>query len=88
MAKIDYDALFGGDDYDPCEALKAIRPQYMKARVNGSIREIKFRDRTVRYDSGSFNELKTLYHELEAACAEKQGLAPKRFAIAAGTRNG
>ena len=33
---IDYDALFGGDTYDPCEILKKLRPAYMKITVEGS----------------------------------------------------
>ena len=82
---IDYQVLFGGEDYDPCEALRALRPQVMQAKAEGSISAIRFRDRTVEYHRSDAGSLDRLLRELEAECAAKSGKR-KRFAITAGAR--
>lgn len=84
--KIDYDAIFGGEDYDPCEALAALRPAFMKARVSGIVKEVKFRDRAVVYGETSLTEFKALISELETECAIKNGGPRKRQALKAGVR--
>ena len=85
---IDFDTLFGGDDYDPCEALKAIRPALMKQTVNGSVQEIKYRDRTVRFHPTDLQDLRALVSQLEEECRLKSGDTSerRRRAISAGTR--
>lgn len=83
---IDYDALFGGENYDPCAALAAIRPAYMKLRVEKSVQRVTFRDRTVEYHRGDLNDLGALVRQLESECAALRGTARPRFAITAGAR--
>lgn len=84
---IDYDALFGGLDYDPCAALAAIRPAYIRMRVERSVQRVTFRDRTVEYHANQLQELGELIAQLESECAAKQGRARIRFAITAGARH-
>ena len=83
---IDYDALFGGEQYDPCAALQAIRPAYMKLRIEGGIQRVTFRDRTVEMSKPDLVALAQLIAQLESECAAKSGRAPSRFAITAGSR--
>jgi hypothetical protein len=84
---IDYETLFGGADYDPCAALAAIRPAYMRMRVERSVQRVTFRDRTVEYHANQMQELGALVTQLESECAAKQGRARTRFAITAGARH-
>ena len=83
---IDYDALFGGQDYDPCAALAAIRPAYMKLRVEKGVQRVTFRDRTVEYFESDLNDLAQLVAQLESECAAKSGRQRPRTAITAGAR--
>lgn len=83
---IDYEAIFGSQDYDPCEALRALRPAYMKLRATGAVAEISFRDRTTKFHKTDLKEFGALIAQLESECAEKQGLQSRRFAITAGYR--
>lgn len=83
MAKIDYDALFGGEDYDPCAALQALRPALMKLRVQGQVQEVKFRDRDLKFARSDVNDLQALVAQLESECAAKQGKRSPRRAIRA-----
>jgi hypothetical protein len=85
MAKIDYVALFGGDDYDPCAALRALRPAYMEAVASGSVRRARFRDRDVEFNSNNHDELGRLMRQLETECAQNSGRNTAR-AISAGYR--
>lgn len=83
---IDYDALFGGDDYNPCDALKALRPVYMRLTVEGAgIQKVKFRDREVSYGTGDIKGLAALIRQLESECAALSGRRSQR-AITAGYR--
>lgn len=82
---IDYDALFGGDDYDPCAAVRALRPAYMKALTTGTVRRARFRDRDVEFNSNNLAEFGNLMRTLEAECAAKSGKSSAR-AISAGFR--
>lgn len=86
MAKINYDEIFGGDDYDPCAALRLLRPAYMRLRVERSIQRITFRDRTVEYHASQLADLGALIAQLESECAAKSGKPRARFAITAGAR--
>lgn len=83
---IDYNALFGQEEYDPCEALKALRPQYMKAIATGGVDRVRFRDRDVQYGQTTLKEFGALIAQLESDCAAKQGRRSGRMAITAGTR--
>jgi len=83
---VDYEALFGAVEYDPCAALIAIRPAYMRLRVEKSVQRVTFRDRTVEYHAGDLEQLGVLVAQLESECAAKQGRARPRFAITAGAR--
>ena len=46
---VDYEAIFGGETYDPCAALAALRPAYMRLRAEKSVARVTFRERTVEY---------------------------------------
>lgn len=83
---IDYDALFGSAEYDPCAALAALRPAYMKLRVEGGVQRVTFRDRTVEMSKPDMASLGALIAQLESQCAAKSGRGPSRFAITAGGR--
>lgn len=83
---IDYEAIFGGETYDPCAALAALRPAYMRLRAEKSVARVTFRDRTVEYHREDIAELGTLIAQLESECAAKQGRSKPRAAITAGYR--
>lgn len=83
---IDYETLFGGAEYDPCAALAALRPVYMKLRVEGGVQRVTFRDRTVEMSKPDLSSLGALVTQLESECAAKNGRGPRRFAITAGGR--
>lgn len=84
---IDYEAIFGVDNYDPCAALRAMRPAYMRLLAGESEQKITFRDRDLWLYRGDVTQLKALISQLESECAAKSGLPGKRFAITAGSRN-
>lgn len=83
---IDFDLIFGVEEYDPCIALVALRPLYMKASVGGQVTEITFRDRTVKYSASDFKTFGAIIAQLESECAVKRGRSAPRFAITAGYR--
>lgn len=83
---IDYQALFGGETYDPCAALQALRPAYMKLRVEGGVQSVSFRDRKVEMGRGDLQSFSALIAQLEAECIQKNGGPRRRFAITAGAR--
>ncbi len=84
---IDYQALFGGADYDPCTVLQALRPAYMKLIVEGAaVAEVTFRDRSVKYHKADITGLIALVRQLESECAAKNGVAGPRRAATAGYR--
>jgi len=83
---IDYDAIFGVDEYDPCEALKALRPAYVKLLTGEGYQRITFRDRTLEFQRAEIKELKSLISQLESECAAANGKSPKRRAITVGVR--
>lgn len=83
---IDYQALFGSEEYDPCAALQALRPAYMKLVVQGGVQRVTFRDRTVEMSKPDINAMAALIAQLESECAAKSGRAPPRLAITAGSR--
>ena len=70
---IDYEAIFGQDEYDPCEALRALRPAYIRISAGESEQKITF-------------EMKALVAQLESECRAKNGQPKRRFAITAGAR--
>lgn len=82
---IDYVALFGGDTYDPCLAVKTLRPVYIKLMAEGGIQRVTFRDRTVEFSKTDGAGLQALLRQMESECAAKSGRRT-RFAITAGTR--
>lgn len=82
---IDYEALFGTSDYDPCAVANAIRPAYMKLMVEGGVQRITFRDRTVEYAKADIGALGALLQQMESECRAKTG-GRTRMAITAGTR--
>lgn len=83
---IDYDTLFGAEEYDPCAALIVLRPALMKLMVEGGETMIRFRDRTVELSRPDITRLEALISQLESDCAAKQGRTPSRRAITAGAR--
>lgn len=87
MAAIDFDAIFGVEEYDPCAALVKLRPAYMKLSMGGALAEVTFRDRTVKYHKSDFAQLGALVAQLESECALKRGRMPRRGAITAGYRS-
>lgn len=82
---IDYDALFGVDDYDPCAIVRALRPAYMKLLAEGSIQRVTFRDRTVEFKSADASGMIAIIRQMEAECAAKTGKRTN-FAVTAGGR--
>jgi hypothetical protein len=83
---IDYTALFGAEEYDPCAALVVLRPALMKLLAEGGIAVVHFRDRKVEYHRRETGALEALVKQLEADCAAKRGRASPRRAITAGAR--
>jgi len=83
---IDFETLFGTEEYDPCAALKALRPAYMKLLVGGQTARVSFRDRTVEYHRSDLTEFGALIKQLESDCAAAQGRPARRRAITAGSR--
>lgn len=83
---INYETLFGGETYDPCVVLQALRPAYMKLQMEGGVQRVTFRDRTVEMSSPDITALSALVTQLESECAAKNGRGPRRFAITAGGR--
>lgn len=82
---IDYQALFGAESYDPCAALKALRPIYMQLVVGGGEQRIQFRDRDTWFHKGDLDGLAALIRQLEADCPAAKA-AGRRFAITAGMK--
>ena len=78
---IDYDALFGGETYDPCAALKALRPVYMQLRAEGGVRRVRFRDRDTEFTVADVEGLSSLISQLESECAAKSGRRTRRAAV-------
>lgn len=78
---IDYEALFGGENYDPCAALKALRPVYMQLRAEGGVRRVKFRDRDTEFTTADVAGLGTLIAQLEGECAAKTGRRSRRALV-------
>lgn len=85
---VDYELLFGGIDYDPCEALKALRPVYMRLIAGETEQKVDFRDRSAWFFQADRGSLAALIRQLEIDCAAQQGVTikPKRYAITAGAR--
>lgn len=83
---IDYDALFGGETYDPCAALKVLRPALIKLKVEGQTTRVSFRDRTVEMKAADLSSLESLVNQLESECAAANGRLGPRRAITAGAR--
>ena len=83
---INFDAIFGVEDYDPCAALVALRPAYMKLSVGGSLARVSFRDRVTEWHRADLTALGQIIQQLESECAAKKGRPRKRFAITAGAR--
>ncbi|WP_378952091.1 hypothetical protein [Mesorhizobium sp. ANAO-SY3R2] len=83
---INFDAIFGVEEYDPCVALRALRPAYMKLSVGQGVANVTFRDRKVEFHRADFGAFGALIAQLESECATKQGRGARRFAITAGYR--
>ncbi|MDQ0510888.1 gpW family head-tail joining protein [Ancylobacter amanitiformis] len=81
---IDYELIFGVEQYDPCAALVALRPAYMRLMAGGQVEKVSFRDRETWFAKSDVAEFKLLIDRLESECAEKRGCGPTRFAIRAG----
>lgn len=82
---IDYQAIFGVDDYDPCEALRALRPAYMELLAGGAAEKVSFRDRETWFQRSDMTAFGDLIRQLEGECAAKNGRGPRRFAVRAGS---
>jgi hypothetical protein len=82
---IDYDAIFGGDTYDPCLIVKTFRPVYMKLLAEGQVQRVKFRDRDVEFAKTDASGLAGLIRQMESECAAMTGRRTN-FAITAGGR--
>lgn len=83
---VDFEAIFGVEDYDPCAALVALRPTYMRALAGQSVQKALFRDREVWNSAADLKEFGALIAQLEADCAARRGRPGRRFAITAGSR--
>jgi hypothetical protein len=79
--------IFGAEDYDPCEALKLLRPIYMKLLAGQGPQKVEFRDRATWWHIGDISGLAAVIRQLESECRAKNGdTRPRRFAITAGSR--
>ena len=83
---INYEAIFGQDDYDPCEALRALRPVYMQLLTGQTEQKITFRDRDTWFFKADLPALQAMISQLESDCAAKNGTQRRRFAITVGAR--
>jgi hypothetical protein len=83
---IDFEALFGQDEYDPCAALRAMRPAFMQLASGQGEQKITFRDRDVWFHRADLSQFRALIAQLESECAAKNGTTRQRFAITAGAR--
>jgi hypothetical protein len=83
---IDYNAIFGVEEYDPCAALIALRPAYMKLRSGQQLARVSFRDRATEWHRSDLEDFGSLITQLESECAAKRGRRTSRKAITAGTR--
>ncbi len=84
---IDYEALFGGETYDPCAALRALRPAYMKMVAGETTQKVTFRDRDAWFHKGDINAMRALVEQMESECAAKNGVTiRRRTAITGGFR--
>lgn len=84
---IDYEALFGGATYDPCAALAALRPAYMRMVAGETTQKVTFRDRDAWFHKGDINALRALIEQMESECAAKNGVTiRRRMAITGGYR--
>lgn len=89
MADDVYDLIFGIEEYDPCAALLALRPAYMRAVAGGGEQKIEFRDRAVWYQPTQLTSFGALIRQLESECAAKKGVTiVRRRAITAGAPPG
>lgn len=82
---IDYVALFGVDEYDPCLIFRTLRPVYMKLLAEPGVQRVTFRDRTVEYQKSDASGLANLLRQMQAECLAKSGKR-SNFAITAGAR--
>lgn len=80
---VDFTAIFA-EPFDPCVAHSALRPAYMKMRLEGQPQKIMFRDREVWFHKPDLAAWTDVMNDLERQCREKKGLPPRRFAITAG----
>lgn len=84
---IDYEALFGGVEYDPCAALQALRPAYMRLVAGETTQKVTFRDRDAWFFRGDTAAFRALIEQLENECAIKNGVTiRRRMAITGGYR--
>lgn len=83
---IDYQALFGVEEYDPCAALVALRPAYMQLMAGGRVEKVSFRDRETWFQRADLEEFGRLITRLESECAAKRGRPQGREAIRVGAR--
>lgn len=84
---IDYEALFGGETYDPCAALRELRPAYMKMVAGEMTQKVTFRDRDAWFHRGDIDAMRALVEQMESECAAKNGVTiRRRMAITGGYR--
>lgn len=84
---IDYEALFGIAEYDPCAALAALRPAYMRMVAGETTQKVTFRDRDAWFHKGDINAFRALIEQMESECAAKNGVTiRRRMAITGGYR--
>ncbi len=86
---IDYEALFGVAEYDPCAALQALRPAYMRMVAGETMQKVTFRDRDAWFHKADIGAFRALVEQLENECAIKNGVTiRRRMAITGGFRRG
>lgn len=74
-------------DYsDPCAVLEKLRPAYYALLAGDRVASVSFDSRTVSYDTGDLKTLAGVISQLEDACAKKQGLPTRRYAMRLGAR--
>lgn len=74
----------GMDWTDPCAVLAVLRPAYYALISGEQVKELRHNGKVIVNHATKASDIKAEIAELEIACAKKQGLAPKRFAMRAG----
>lgn len=78
---VDFVTLVGGDTYDPCLLLKALRPIYYELLTATSERRVQYRDRDVWFQKADTTALLAVIRQLEIECPAANAARGRRGAV-------